>query len=410
MEGKKTIRKDKRCKLDLFIVYVAFFMIFAGGGSLQQYIIPFLKQHGIGWPWNTLVLATLYLSFAAFRLLNLYLLPHLPPRMPLTLGLLTYTLLPGAMLWSNKTAFLLAAAVLWGWGASAAWMTSSLSVTHLTEKQKRGKGAGALYAAVHAGFLLGVPLIGALSGMQRERQALHWVFWITTAGSLVSLGTRPHTQYLPGPPWRSLIPRDKDQWIVAFVQFASSLAYGLMLGSFAALVRERVLWSATGIYTLFYAFRFFLSLIAGETADRLPLRTLLIAAFFLSASSLAVSLLTGGFWGLALGATGLALQVAVVPVACLALVGQGPAANRARRYALSFVGRDLGVACALLTGLGLEFGRSFSLEGTVALFAFVFLACSLLCALLTQGRDSSSPPSGGTGDASQTMGDKETLD
>jgi len=338
-----------------------------------------------------MVLSSLYLSFAVFRLLNLYLLPLLSPRMPLALGLLTYAFLPGVMLWWPKTPALLVAAVLWGWGASSAWMTSSLSITQLTEDRDRGKGAGMLYAGVHAGFLLGVPLIGSLSALQKSQLAMHWVFWVTVAGALASLGSRPHTRYRSGPPWKSLIPREKDQWIVTFVQFASSLAYGLMLGSFAALVRQRLHWSATGIYTLFYALRFVLSLLAGETADRFPLRTLLSAAFLLSSLSLAVSSLTQGFLGLAVGATGLALQVAVVPVACLALVGRGTAAERPQRYAVSFVGRDLGVACALLAGLMQEAGKIPSLERTIAFFAVLFLACSVLCALLTRNKAAAAP-------------------
>ena len=54
---------------DLVVLSGVFFLVFAGAGSLQQYLIPYLEERA-GWdplwaPWS---LATLYLSFTIWRL------------------------------------------------------------------------------------------------------------------------------------------------------------------------------------------------------------------------------------------------------------------------------------------------------------------------------------------------------
>ena len=107
-------------------VYIVFFIVFVGAGSVQQFIVRFLEDQGLLWP--ALPLAILYISFALFRILNLFIISSLPPRSHLFLGLLCYGALPAAMLFSGSQIVTCAAAALWGWGASLAWMTASLLV------------------------------------------------------------------------------------------------------------------------------------------------------------------------------------------------------------------------------------------------------------------------------------------
>ncbi len=375
----------------------AFFFIFMGAGAQQAFLLPYLQEF-TDWTQlqRALVIATVYASMTIFRLGNVYLLRGWPQWKCSIVGGAMYVLFPLAMLglyFVPSYPLALAAAAVWGWGGAAMWMGTTLQILALADSAKKhGTGMGVLYGATHAGWALGVVVLGAVFSFGQSVGLPWFVYDAATIltligyGIMLSLPRRPEP--LPEmPTWaalREIMSRSKAR-IAAFLLFAASLAFGFVLGSFTDYVENahgaQWLWIATAFYPFA---RFVLSLSSGLLSERISHGTVLAIGFFGGALGMAVPLLWTNPIALAVTALTLGLLNGAVPVVSTALIGGS--ADQKRRplvYGAMFTWRDLGVVVAAVAGslLGLQ------VEGvtlTFGVFAAVFAVCGIASLILNR--------------------------
>ena len=374
-----------------------FFFIFMGTGAQQAFLVPYLGEIT---DWSrlerALVIAMVYFSMTIFRLGNVYLLRGWPQWKCSIAGGVTYVLFPVAMLglyFVPSYPLALAAAALWGWGGAAMWMGTTLRVLSLADRAKKhGMGMGVLYGATHAGWALGVIVLGAVFGYAQPAELPWLLYAAATAISLIGFGImlalpRPVEPLPEMPTWDALmrLMSQAKARIAAFLLFSASMAFGFVLGTFTDHVESthgaQWLWIAT----FFYPFSLFiLSFSSGLLSERMSHGSVLAIGFFGGAMGMAVPLLWAHPIALAITAMMLGLLNGAVPVVSTALIGSS--ADQKRRplaYGAMFTWRDLGVVVAAVSGslLGLR------VEGvtlTFVVFGAVFVVCGVVSLILNR--------------------------
>jgi len=374
-----------------------FLFIFMGTGAQQAFLMPYLGEFT---EWTqfqrALVIATVYFSMTIFRLGNVYLLRDWPQWKCSIVGGAMYVMFPVAMLglyFFPSYPLAIVAAAIWGWGGAAMWMGTTLQVLALADRAKRhGAGMGVLYGATHAGWAIGVIVLGAVFSYGQAAGTPWMLYAVATGlallgyGIMLALPRRPEP--LPEmPTWGALmeIMSRKKAQIAAFLLFAASLAFGFVLGSFTDYVEgahgAQWLWIAT----FFYPFsRFVLSLSSGLLTERIGHGTMLAIGFFGGSAGMVIPVVWGNPIGLALTALMLGLLNGAVPVVSTALIGGS--ADQKRRplvYGAMFTWRDLGVVVAAVAGslMGLQVG---GVTVTFGVFAAVFAACGVASLILNR--------------------------
>lgn len=374
-----------------------FFFIFLGAGAQQAFLMPYM---GAFTDWSRLqrqiVIAMVYFSMTVFRLGNVYLLRNWPQWKCSIVGAATYVLFPIAMLvvyFVPSYPLALAAAAVWGWGGAAMWMGTTMQMLSLAdEAKKHGTGMGILYGATHAGWALGVIVLGAIFGFGQSVE-MPWLVYaaatlLTVIGYAIMLWLPRLPEPLPElPTWSALMEimsRTKAR-IAAFLLFAASLAFGFVLGSFTDYVEgahgAQWLW----ITAFFYPFaRFVLSFASGLLSERLSHGTVLAVSFFGGALGMFVPLMWAHPAGLAVTALMLGLLNGAVPVVSSAVIGVS--ADQKRRplsYGAMFTWRDLGVVVATVAGGLLGMGVD-DVAATFGVFGAVFVVCGAISLALNR--------------------------
>jgi predicted MFS family arabinose efflux permease len=396
-EQSQTEPSGLSTRAHVLLLSTTFFFIFMGTGAQQAFLLPYLEEFT---DWSqferALVIAMVYFSMTIFRLGNVYLLRDWPQWKCSLVGGAMYVLFPVAMLgvyFVPSYPLALVAAAVWGWGGAAMWMGTTLQVLALADRaQKHGTGMGVLYGATHAGWALGVVVLGAVFGYAQNVE-MPWLLYAVATGLAVigygiklTLPRRPEP--LPEmPTWAALMgimSRAKAQ-IAAFLLFAASLAFGFVLGSFTDYVENahgaQWLWIATFFYP---AARFVLSFSSGLLTERIGHGTMLAIGFFGGAAGMAIPIMWAHPAALALTALTLGLLNGAVPVVSTALIGGS--ADQKRRplvYGAMFTWRDLGVVVAAVAGslMGLEVE---SVTMTFGIFGAVFVACGIASLILNR--------------------------
>ncbi len=379
-------------RAQVLLLSAVFFFVFLGAGAQQAFLLPYLAGFT---SWNDLqrgmVIALVYLSMTVFRLGNVYLLRGWSQWLCTMVGAGTYVLfclLMWLLYYLPSYPLALLAAAVWGWGGAAMWMGSTIQTLALSESAKRqGTAMGVLYAATHAGWMLGVIVLGVIFDATEHTRP--WMLYavatgLTAVGNVLLLAMPRYAEPLPEmPSWgalREIMSRVKAR-VAAFLLFAASLAFGFVLGTFTDYVQAQHgpawLWVASFFYP---GARFVLSFASGVMSERTGHGTVLAAGFFGGALGMAVPLLVHHPIGLAVTALMLGLLNGSVPAVSTALIGHS--AEHKRRplaYGAMFTWRDLGVVVAVLAGklLGLTtdnvalvfgvFGAVFALCGVVSL-------------------------------------------
>ena len=374
-----------------------FFFIFMGTGAQQAFLVPYLREVT---DWSqfqrAFVIAAVYFSMMVFRLGNVYLLRGWQQWKCSLVGGATYVIFPIAMLGLHflpSYPLAIAAAVLWGWGGAAMWMGTTLQVLALADRARRhGTGMGVLYGATHAGWAVGVIVLGAAFSYAQAFEMPWMLYAVATLLSLIGYGImlalprRPEP--LPEMPTLESLARITSQAkarIAAFLLFAASLAFGFVLGSFTDFVESthgaQWLW----IVTFFYPFALFvLSFSSGLLSERMSHGSVLAIGFFGGAAGMTVPLLWAHPIALALTALMLGLLNGAVPVVSTALIGTSAVQKRRPLiYGAMFTWRDLGVVVAAVTGslLGL---RVEGMAPAFVVFAGVFAICGIISLVLNR--------------------------
>lgn len=396
-EHHKAEPADLSARAHVLLLSSTFLLIFMGAGAQQAFLLPYLQEFT---DWNelqrALVIATVYFSMTIFRLGNVYLLREWPQWKCSIYGGAMYVMFPVAMLglyFFPSYPLAITAAALWGWGGAAMWMGTTLQVLALADRaQKHGTGMGVLYGATHAGWALGVVVLGAVFSYAQS-EAMPWLLYavatgLTALGYGIKLALPRRPEPLPEMPTvgalLEIMSRKKAQ-IAAFLLFAASLAFGFVLGRFTDYVTVAHGADWVWITAFFYPFaRMVLSLASGLLSERLSHGTVLAIGFFGGAAGMVVPLLIEHPVGLAVTALALGLLNGAVPVVSTALIGTS--AEQKRRpltYGAMFTWRDLGVVVATVVGgiLGL---RAESVAVTFGIFGAVFVACGVASLILNR--------------------------
>jgi len=362
---------------DLAVLSASFFLIFMGAGAFQQYLIRFMKDvTGRSATECSWVLATIYLSFLVWRVLAAYTIRWLGDQRSIFLGQVTYTLFLVFAIFTREYWLLLAAAALWGWGASAMWIASSTQVLDASARTRYGSASGVFYAATHLGQWLGVILLGWLLTQGGWGPLLGVALGVSVLGNVVALAVP--RKYVPREEPRISkvfgVLRSPESKALAILLFVSSARFGLILSLFGTLLSGQTLvWVTSG----FYGGRLVSSWYAGSISDRLGRRGVLVAGFALAAAGMVCALQTGSPAALFVAALTLGVQSGTVPVAAMAMVGDFTEPSRRHMaFGAIYVWRDLGVA---LTILGAQQLVSRVGQGVCfATFAVLFAVCALL--------------------------------
>jgi len=370
---------------DLKVLSLAFFFIFMGA-SFQQFLIPYLQE---ATSWGRMkcsaILMVVYTAFIFWRIFVQYSIRALGDYLSIVLGSLTYSGFVATLYLAKQYPLLIIAAFVWGWGAASLWIVSSTQVLDAARKSRYGMASGIFYAATHAGFAVGVMVLGRMGERLGKDAVLLSALAAMGIGNAVML-------FVP----RKRVERETDirvifsmmrtakVKIVGFFLFASSLGFGFLLGAFTGVAEERSFTYLANAAVFFPLARFAISFAGGTISDKLGRAKTLILAFVISSLGLSLAGLWSNIVTAGFSAFGLGLQGGLVPVAAMAIIGDS--AVRERRhlaFGALFVWRDLGVVFSVFLG---QYLRSLlgGFRPCFLTFACIFLFCALLSIILVR--------------------------
>jgi len=375
---------------DLLVLSGCFLFIFMGAGATQQFLITnFAEKTGKTVAQCSWILAMVYFAGMVFRIYSAHTIRFLGMYRAIVFGLGAYTFFTICAMLLGNYWLLLLAAVIWGCGAAAVWITSPTQIIQTTAAGRYGSASGIFYSSVYIGQAIGVWLLGSL--LEGEKSILGTTFQgmllvaiaISLVGNVISL-------FLP----RRSIPRDAPPkvadvfgalksikiWELAFIQFATHFGFGLVLSNFSSFAKGIGL---TGMVYLIVQEGYYIGrIIAGWTAGRLSDwigRDKVMLCMFLAASiGLIPAVFTQSFATLLLASAMLGLQAGTVPTVVTAMVGDSTDADRRHLVfaALSLL-PSFGVGSTIVGSQYLQmllggFNRS------LLVYAIVFLVCIFL--------------------------------
>ncbi|MGB9596139.1 MAG: MFS transporter [Candidatus Poribacteria bacterium] len=364
---------------DLKILSIAFFFIFMGS-SFQQFLIPYLQQST---QWSAMkcsvILMVVYSTFLFWRVFVNYTIKWLGDYISIFWGSLTYSGFMLSLYLTKQYPLIILSAFIWGWGAAALWITSSSQVLDASRSSQYGMASGIFYCATHLGFAFGVFILGNIGErLGGDYAVLTAVFAIAIGNMLILFVPRRNTPRESNIGIAFTMMLAKKIKIVSFLLFASSLSFGLMLGTFSGVAQKYGFAYLAGTAVFAPIARAVLSLVGGIISDKLGRGKTLFISFAISA----IGLLSAGIWSnvvtLAFSALSLGLQGGLVPVSAMAIIGDS--VNTERRhlaFSATFVWRDLGVVLSLFLGQYIS-SKLGGFNGTFIIFAGVFFICALI--------------------------------
>jgi hypothetical protein len=265
------------------------------------------------------------------------------------------------------------------------WIVSSTQVLDAARESRYGMASGIFYAATHAGFAVGVMILGRTEALLGKDAVVLSALAAMAMGNMVML-------FVP----RKRVQRETDIRVifsimrvakiklVGFFLFASSLGFGFLLGAFTGVAKEHNLAYLANTAVFFPLARFVLSFSGGAISDKLGRAKTLVLGFAVSS----LGLFLAGIWSnmitVGFSAFGLGLQGGLVPVAAMAIIGDSAAIER-RHLAFSalFIWRDLGVVLSLFIGQYLRLLLG-GFRPCFLVFACIFLLCAFLSIILAR--------------------------
>lgn len=375
----------------LIILSSAFFFIFFGSAH-QQYLKPYFSElFGWGTIKGSVIIATVYISFMFWRLFVCYSIELLGDFRSIILGAATYCLFVVALSLTDSFIGLLLMATIWGWGAASFWITSSVQILDASHKSRYGAASGLFYMMTHIGFAIGVFTYGRVLEHYKAMQLAyaHNVRLIVTLiamiiGSLI-IFRLPKKQIKREANLRQIFVFMKmPQFTIAgFLQFASAIGFGVLLGLFSDYIKDEYGSAYLSITAIFYPLaRALLSFGGGTLSDRLGRGMTLFISFIIGSAGLLIAGLWTSLVTAAIAAFSLGFQGGLVPPISMALIGDDTKSqNRHLAFGAVFFWRDLGVSLALLLGPWLKLMLK-SFQSTFMIFSLIFSACAIASVIL----------------------------
>jgi len=388
---KVGIKRRSFISPNLIILSSAFFFLFFGSAH-QQYLKPYFSEV-LGWGplKGSIVIATVYISFMFWRLFICYSIKLLGDFRSIILGAATYSLFVMSLLLTDSFIGLIFMAVIWGWGAASLWITSSAQVLDASYKSRYGATSGLFYMMTHLGFATGIFTYGRILDYYKSVPLTyaHNVRLIITLiamviGNLI-LFKLPKQQIEREVNLRQIFVFMKMPkfTIAGFLQFASALGFGILLGLFSDYIKDEYGSAYLSITAVFYPLaRASLSFGGGALSDKLGRGKTLFVSFIIGS----IGLFIAGIWTslitASLAAFSLGFQGGLVPPISMALIGDDIKPQR-RHLALGavFFWNNLGVVIALLLGPSLKLMLK-SFQSTFGIFSVIFLICAIASVIL----------------------------
>jgi len=379
------------------VIYpIAFFFLFAGGGSFQQFYIKSVTHLAGASPWEgAILLGMVYAVYAGVRLLVGQAAYALGEYGILIIAGVTYASFPGALLITNRLPGLAVSCALLGMGGAVIHtVTPSLMLDAGDSENRRGRSVGTLYFWLNVGYLLGVVAYAAMQpaeGSERFEQGYRLMAGLAAAAALVGVAC------LAGGPRR--IPRRdfptvrrfvevmrmKGAWQLATVMFGSSSSFGLMLGVLFEVISASQGLKWAGLAG-FYVARTVMTYASGRFSDHVRRASLLSAAFFLAGIATVLAGIVGEGWTWVVAATALGIQAGTSLVIPQAIVGDW--AGRGRRHiALGaiFVWGNVGIAATIVGGAAIG-GAVKDFGWTWTIFGLFFVGLGILSQFIDRRR------------------------
>jgi MFS family permease len=372
---------------DLKILSFAFFFLFIGA-SFQQFLRPYLQETTA---WSEMkcstILIVLYATMMFWRIFIQYSVQALGDYLSIVLASVTYSGFAATLYLTKQYPLLMAAAFVWGWGGASLWIASSTQVLDAARESRYGRASGIFYAATHAGFAVGVMLLGRMKERSGSGAMLLLVLAAMLIGNVIMLFVpRKRVKRESGIRAIFSMMRTAKVKIVGFFLFASSLGFGFLLGAFTGVAdaKEQSFVYLANAAVLFPLARCIISLSGGAISDRLGRAKTLVLPFIVSSLGLFLAGIRPNIITVGLSAFGLGLQGGLVPVAAMAIIGDSAVKERRHlAFGALFFWRDLGVIFSLFLGQ-LLLSRLGDFRPCFLTFAGIFLFCASLSIVLVR--------------------------
>ncbi len=365
---------------DLVLLSLAFFFIFLGPGATQQFLIPFMaKATGRLHSQCSWILAGVYMSGLVWALLCGYTVRWIGARWSIVLGLLCYAGFAGCVyLWPNFW-FVFAAALAWGWGAAAVWVSGPTRILENESPLQRGRASGIFFSAVFLGQAIGVIGLGAIGD---PRIIFGVAALIGLAGVACAWFVRAEKAEIAmfHPSDTIAIMSDTRGKILCALVFTSAMGFGMVLSPLGSAVQVKLGFGMIAKLTIwFYVGRLLIGWIAGWLTDKWGRIPVLSIAFFLGALGLGIAAGTTSALALSAATLTLGLQAGMFQVPTTALVGDWIAPERRHlAFGALYAWKNLGISFAILFGEQLR-----SVLGGDKVAFGVFAGIMAVCGVLT---------------------------
>lgn len=393
--------RENLAQFSLLVVVNAFVGAMVG---MERTILPPIAEADFHLAAKTAVLSFI-IVFGVTKALTNYLAGRFSDRFGrkhvLVAGWLLAAPVPFLLMWAPSWTWVLVANALLGVSQGLTWSTTVIMKIDLAGPKKRGLAMGlnefAGYFAV-AGSALATGLVAAHYGLRPEPFYLGVAF--VAIGLALSIFAVRETKHHAGlesrlagelgpeglPSAREVFFRttlfDRNLSSVTQAGLVNNLNDGMAWGLFplfftaARMTLEQIGWLAA-IYPATWGVA---QLVTGALSDRVGRKWLIAAGMWVQAVGIAVVILSGGFWGFAIGAALLGVGTAMVYPTLLAAIGDVAHPSwRASSVGVYRLWRDLGYAIgALLAGLAAD---AIGLSGAMWIVATLTLASGLVVAL-----------------------------
>ena len=365
---------------DLIVLSLAFFFIFLGPGATQQFLIPFLSDtSGFGHQACSWVPGSIYLSAMVWALLCGYTVRWLGARLAIVLGLATYAGFSACVYVWPSYWVALAAAVAWGWGAAAVWVSGPTRILENQSPFRRGRASGVFFSAVFLGQALGVIALGQLAD---ARMIFGVAAAIGVCGVACACFVRAEQATIDTVRVTDTLTalRGVRGAILCALVLTSAMGFGVVLSPLCSSVESKLGFGRIATLTIwFYVGRLLIGWIAGWLTDTWGRIPVLATAFFLGAAGLGLATTSSSPTAFAAAALTLGIQAGMFQVPTMALVGDWIEPSRRHlAFGALYAAKNIGISFAIIFGQMLPKGP----EGNRAAFA-VFGLIMAVCGALT---------------------------
>lgn len=354
-------------KRNIIFIALAFFLIFFGFGTAQQYFVILFKAQGKG----VFALASLFTLYAAFMISGIVAAKIIPflggLKKSLILASLAYALFTASIASSNVPLILLAS-VLIGFAAGILWVSSGQIIADSSDKASLGRNLAYQVIGQYSGNILGI-ILGSYFILALPMQAAYAIFTaFVLAGSFLLLWIKPIKEELKPRPFRPSYIFEKRMPLVFPLIFGANFLQGQVFTALNLIVVSLLgIGSVAAVITVVKVANIIGSFSNGSLSARYNKPKLLIILVTIGLLGVGLLLAARGFMPVIASALLLGFSMAAIYPVCLAWLHEKISAYD-YIYALGVfqIYSSLGIVGAILSNMLLGSNASF-IPGIIAL-------------------------------------------